>query len=96
MQYEYPCVLEPEDGGGYSVSFPDVPEALTCGNTRAEALEMAEEALAVALGAYMNSGEIVPPPGRAARHQELVAVPSGVAAKLALYNARGREGLNAA
>lgn len=96
MQYEYPCVLQPEEDGGFSVSFPDVPEALTCGNTRAEALEMAEEALAVALGEYMESGEIVPPPGRAARHQELVAVPPGVAARLALYNTRRREGLSAA
>lgn len=93
MQYEYPCVLAPENGGGFSVSFPDVPEALTCGNSRAEALALAEEALAVALGAYMRSRENVPSPSRATRHQQLVAVPPIVAAKLALYNAMRREGL---
>ena len=96
MQYEYPCVLEPEDDGGYSVSFPDVPEALTCGSSRAEALALAEEALAVALGEYMKSRESVPLPSRATRQHELIAVPPGVAAKLALYNARRREGLNPA
>lgn len=93
MQYEYPCVLAPEDGGGFSVSFPDVPEALTCGNSRAEALALAEEALAIALGTYMKSRESVPSPSRASRHHELVAVPPIVAAKLALYNAMRREGL---
>ena len=46
MRYVYPCVLTPEEGGdGFSVSFPDVPEALTCGDDRAEALAMAEDAL---------------------------------------------------
>ena len=43
MRYAYPCVLTPEeDGDGFSISFPDVPEALTCGDDRAEALAMAE------------------------------------------------------
>ena len=50
MQYAYPCVLTPEEDGGFSVSFPDVPEALTCGNDRVESLAMAEDGLAVALG----------------------------------------------
>ena len=32
MRYVYPCELTPEKNGGYSVSFPNVPEALTCGD----------------------------------------------------------------
>ncbi len=93
MQYEYPCVLTQERQGGFSVSFPDIPEALTCGDSRAEALAMAEDALAAALGAYMKSKENIPLPSRAIRRQEMVAVPPVVAAKLALYNAMRREGL---
>ena len=32
MRYTYPCILTPEpEAGGFSVSFPDVPEALTGG-----------------------------------------------------------------
>ena len=31
MQYVYPCNFAPEEEGGFDVSFPDVPEALTCG-----------------------------------------------------------------
>ena len=42
MRYLYPCVLEQEEGGGFVVSFPDVPGANTCGDDRAEALAMAE------------------------------------------------------
>ena len=93
MQYEYPCVLEPERERGFSVSFPDVPEALTCGDSRGEALAMAEDALAAALGAYMKAGECVPSPNPATGKQVLVAVPPILAAKLALYNAARREGL---
>ena len=87
MQYEYPCVLEPERDGGFSVSFPDVPEALTCGDSRDEALAMAEDALAVALDAYMRSGKRVPPPSPATGQQDLVSVSPNLAARLAHYNA---------
>lgn len=86
MQHPYPCILTPEDEGGFSVSFPDVPAALTCGDNRAEALEMAEDALAVALGAYVDNGEDVPAPSAPSPGQEMVAVSPAVAAKLALYS----------
>ena len=84
MRYAYPCVLAPEEGGGFSVSFPDVPEALTCGDDRAEALAMAEDALAVALGAYVHAREDIPSPGPLLPGQVMVAVPPVVAARLAL------------
>ena len=85
MQYVYPCVLTPEDEGGFFVSFPDVPEALTGGDDRAEALAMAEDALATALGMYVKEREDIPVPSIAVAGQALVAVPTIVAAKLALY-----------
>ena len=67
MRYVYPCVLTPDEGGGFVVSFPDVPGANTCGDDRAEALEMAEDALAVALAGHVHERwDIpVPSPGRA-------------------------------
>ena len=94
MRYAYPCVLAREEGGGFSVSFPDVPEALTCGDDRAEALAMAEDALAVALGAYVRAREDVPSPGPLRSEQVLVAVPLVVAAKLALYTAMREQELS--
>ena len=93
MRYAYPCVLTPEEDGGFSVSFPDVPEALTCGDDQAESLAMAEDALAAALAAYVQCREDIPVPGTAAESQPLVAVRPIVAAKLALYSAMRRQGI---
>ena len=96
MRYAYPCVLTPdEEDGGFNVTFPDVPEALTCGDDRAEALEMAEDALVVALCAYVDNDEDLPVPGTAATGQVMVAVPPIVAAKLALYTAMRKQGITA-
>lgn len=94
MRYAYPCVLTAEEDGGCSVSFPDVPEALTCGENEAEALTLAEDALAVALGAYARSREDIPAPGAVLPGQITVAVPLVVAAKLALYTAMRDQGLS--
>ena len=93
MRYAYPCVLTPEEDGGFSVSFPDVPEALACGNHRGESLTMAEDALAVALGAYVQCREDIPVPSVAAEDQPLVPVRPVVAAKVALYSAMRRQGI---
>lgn len=51
MRYAYPCVLASEEDGGYSVSFPHVPEALTCGDDREEALRKVGRRLVVEDGA---------------------------------------------
>ncbi|WP_419848790.1 type II toxin-antitoxin system HicB family antitoxin [Candidatus Poriferisocius sp.] len=87
MIYAYPCDLTPDADGWFVATFPDVPEAVTGGPDRAEAMKMAADALAVALSGYLQSGRDVPPPGTPVEQQELVAVPTVVAAKLALYSA---------
>ena len=87
MQYAYPCVLNPEEGGGYYVTFPDVRGALTGGKTRAEALDMAQDALTVALAGYVIAGWDIPSPSPVAPGQDLVALEPVPAAKLALYSA---------
>ena len=82
MRYAFPCELTLEEDGGFSVSFPDVPEALTCGDDRAEALAMAEDALAVALGAYVRAREDIPVPGPLLPGQVMIAVPPAASARL--------------
>ena len=77
------------------MSFPGVIGAHTCGDDRAEALEMAEDALVVALCAYVDNDEDIPVPGDAGEAQVMVAVPPLVAAKLALYTAMRRQGVTA-
>lgn len=44
-KYVFPAVFELEDGL-YNVLFPDLPGCYTCGNDLADALYMAEDALA--------------------------------------------------
>ena len=93
MRYIYPCVLTPEEEGGFFASFPDVPGALTCGEDRAEVLEMAEDALVAILAVYVRERREIPAPSPATDGQELVAVPPVAAAKLALYTALRTQGI---
>lgn len=93
MIYAYPCNLTPDDDGGLVVTFPDVPEAITGGENRFQALEMAEDALATALAAYVHEKWEIPVPGALVEGQDLVAVPTVVAAKLALYSAMRVQGV---
>lgn len=87
MTYAYPCELTPDEDGGLIAVFSDVPEAITGGKDRTEALTMAEDALATALVGYVHAQWAIPTPSQPGTSQELVAVPAVLAAKLALYSA---------
>ena len=103
MRYAFPCDIvfdeEEKEATGreaYGVTFPDVPEAITCGWSWQEALEMAEDCLAVALGFYVKNDEDLPTPSSLADGQTLIAVPLIVAAKLTLYTAMREQGMTEA
>ena len=87
MIYAYPCQLTPDEDGGLVAAFPDVPEAITGGSDRAEALAMAEDALATALAGYVHEKWDIPAASEVVDGQVSVPVPAVVAAKLALYSA---------
>lgn len=61
MKGVYPCILVPEEVGGFSVIFPDIAGA-TQGETFYEALEMAEDFLGFALTCAEDDGEKIPTP----------------------------------
>jgi antitoxin HicB len=86
MCYAYPYELLPQPEGGFTVTFPDVPEAITQGDNEAEARAMAEDALVTALSFYTDNAEPAPPPS-SAHGRPLAYVPALVAAKLALHDA---------
>lgn len=77
----------PPRGGQFVVSFPDVPGALTGANDRAEALELAGDALSVMQAGYVKDRKSIPVPSPALDGQEIVAVDPVTAAKLELYSA---------
>ena len=83
---KYPARFEPAEEGGFVVSFRDIPEALTQGDTKEEALEMAADALLTAMDFYFEDRRPVPVPSRARRGEELVALPASTAAKVLLLN----------
>lgn len=87
MIYAYPCGLTPDEDGGMVAVFPDVPQAVTGDSDRAVARAMAEDALATALVGYVHAQWDIPTPSQPRAGQELVSVPTVVAAKLALYSA---------
>ena len=91
MLYAYPCELTVDEDSAYVATFPDVPEAITGGKDRAEALEMAADALTTALAGYVHEHWDIPAPGKAGPDQELVPVQPVVAAKLALYSVMTRQ-----
>ena len=85
MRYAYPIeVLAAPDG--VTVTFPDVPEAITSGDTTTEALAHAQDALVSALSFYVDDGKALPRPS-AAQGRPMVAVTILEAAKLALHDA---------
>ena len=86
MRYAYPYDMAPQPEGGWTVAFPDVPEAITEGDTEAEVAMMAEDALVTALSFYTDDGKALPRPS-AANGRPVARVPPLVAAKLALHDA---------
>lgn len=58
--YTYPAIFSPEKDGGYSVAFPDIDGCFSCGDSLAEAMVMASDALALMLYQYESEGKTVP------------------------------------
>ncbi|OMQ26892.1 type II toxin-antitoxin system HicB family antitoxin [Serratia oryzae] len=80
----YPVKFE-HDETGWCVSFPDIPEALTGGDTKEDALSLAQDALVTAFDFYFEDRRPVPMPS--ANGEEFINVPASVAAKVLLLNA---------
>lgn len=84
------------DGDGFVVSFPDIPEALTSGDSIAHACAMAADALATAMEFYFEDGRQVPLPSKPRRNQHLVELPASVSAKVLLLNEMLAQGVSQA
>lgn len=81
----YPAKLAPEDGG-FVVTFRDIPEAITQGDSREEAIAMAADALATAMEFYFEEGKQVPLPSDTRRDEVGIFLPTGYSAKVLLLN----------
>jgi antitoxin HicB len=81
----YPVVLTP-DTGGYMVTFPDIPEAMTQGESIEEALEMAKDVLESSFDFYFEDQRPVPMPSKLKKGQLFVKPNSALWAKVLLLN----------
>ena len=60
QKFDFTVVLEPQEEGGFTVTVPALPEVVTEGETEAEALEMAKEAIRAVLEYRRDHGIPVP------------------------------------
>lgn len=83
-RFAFPITLETQQNGWILVSYPDVPEALTEGETEQEALEEAQDCLIGALGGYIARRWPIPIPSTA-ESDAIAELPEDVTLKLSLY-----------
>jgi antitoxin HicB len=81
----YPANIEP-DGRFFLVMFPDIPEAITQGESRQEALQAAESALTTAIEFYFDDSRPVPAPSEPKPGQAAIDLPASLSAKILLLN----------
>ncbi len=85
--FKYPVTLTlDKKDGGFVVTFKDVPEAITQGDTVPQALAAAKEALQSALDFYFEDKRAVPAPSKPKRGQHVVELPASLSAKVLLLN----------
>jgi len=82
----YPANLAPQKEGGYTVTFPDIPEAITQGEDVEDALQHGYDVLLSAIDYYFEEKLPVPLPSRIRRGKPSVALPASVSAKILLHN----------
>jgi predicted RNase H-like HicB family nuclease len=62
MKYVYTAIFTPLSSGEYDVRIPDLPGCITCGENLADAIEMAEDAVAMWLCDAEDNQENIPMP----------------------------------
>lgn len=76
LQFTYPVKLTRDrKDGGYVVTFRDIPEAITQGDSVDEALSEAEGALQAAIEARIENALDIPAPSRAKSGERMVSTP---------------------
>lgn len=83
---QYPARFTRAAEGGYVVTFRDIPEAITQGDSFEETMEMAADVLVSAMDFYFEDRRVVPAPSTLRRGEHLVELPASVAAKVLLLN----------
>lgn len=76
-ELRYAVVLEPcpsDEGGGFTVTVPALPEIVTQGDTLDDALFMARDAIELSLSVRLDEGMEIPPSDADGARLEIVSV----------------------
>jgi antitoxin HicB len=87
----YPVILTPDDNGTFLVTVPDVPGAISYGETAAKALENAADALETVFSGLIADRRDIPAPSRP-RGRPTVTLSLLGALKLSVYRAMRAQG----
>lgn len=84
--FDYPFEMRPlsaEEGGGWLISFPDLPGCIADGETPEEAVANGKDALEAWIQAVQEAGKGLPKPGEVAPSGKFVSrVPRSIHARL--------------
>ena len=95
--FVYPALLTPdEQDGGFVVTFPDVPEAITQGEDVSDALQQAADCLEEAIAGRIRRQVCIPEASPVGPNHYPVPLPAQTAAKAALYLAIRQAGVTPA
>lgn len=83
----YPVTLTPDDNDTYTVTFPDVPGAVTFGESIGDAMEHALDAFLTVVDALIKDRKPIPAPSAGSRRSMFLTVPALEATKIELYRA---------
>lgn len=85
-RFSFPVTLTPDkDDGGFVVTFRDLPEAITQGETHEECMTEATDCLEEAIAARIDENLDIPRPSKLKRGEEVVHLPIQMTLKAALY-----------
>ena len=88
---EYPFEMRPlaaEEGGGWLITFPDLPGCMSDGETPEEALANGRDAVGAWIKAMREAGREIPAPGEPASGKFIARIPRSMHARL---SARARQ-----
>ena len=92
--FVYPALLTPDgQDGGFVVTFPDVPEAITQGEDVSDALQQAADCLEEAIAGRIRREACLPEASPTGPDRYPVPLPAQTAAKAALYLAIRQTGM---
>lgn len=92
MNIQYGCIIEKDEDGVYVVSFPDMPEAITQGETLDEALFNAVEVLTLTIEGRIEEGIEIPEPSQGEFTHKIYPSARAQSALLIRFN-RGKHSL---